>query len=506
VSDRINLAGIAGLVATGLALGLGEVLAGLVDGVPSPISSVGAAVVDWAPPALEDFAIALFGTADKSALALGTVAFALSIGWFTGVVARRRVWVGIAAFSVFGFLGTLAGVADPFSEPALVVGSMLVASGSGLGALLALFAALRHDEQPTDGVPGDSGRRRFVALATAGGTLAVIAGGVGRGLVTRVPRAPVRTLEPPNVTVPPLRPANSFDTPGLSPVVTPNDRFYRIDTALVVPRVDPARWTMRIHGMVDREVHFTYDEILAMDLVEEYVTLACVSNEVGDDLVGNAKWTGVRLVELLDQAGVRPDATQIVGRSVDDWTAGFPTALAFDGREPLLAIGMNGDPLPLAHGFPARIVVPGLYGYVSATKWLSEIELTRWDDFDAYWIPRGWAKEGPIKMQSRIDVPRRRARIPAGPVDVAGVAWAPLDGISAVEIRVDAGEWMAAELTEPLSTKAWVQWRARPFLGAGERVLAVRVTDGSGAIQTEERRPPRPDGATGLHQITVVVT
>lgn len=493
-------------MAVGLALAVGELAAGVIEGVPSPIAAVGALVVESAPPIIEDFAIALFGTADKSALAVGTVAIALVVGWFVGVRALRTAWVGVAAFSLFGALGVVAGLGDSFAEPALVVGSMLVATGAGIGALMALLAAAHADERPTDGVPGDPARRRFVALATAGSTLAVIGGGLGRALVTRIPDAPVRVLDTPEVTVPPLDPANAFEIDGLSPVVTPNEAFYRIDTALIIPRVNPANWTMRIHGLVEREVGFTYDEILAMDLVEEYVTLACVSNEVGDDLVGNAKWTGVRLVELLERAGVRTEATQIVGRSVDGWTAGFPTGLAYDGRDPLLAVGMNGDPLPLAHGFPARIVVPGLYGYVSATKWLGDIELTRWDDFDAYWIPRGWAKEGPIKMQSRIDVPRRRARVSTGPVDVAGVAWAPLEGVSAVEVRVDDGEWMPAELTEPLSSKSWVQWRARPILGVGERVLTVRAIDGSGTAQSSDRRPPRPDGATGLHQVVVVVT
>ena len=336
--------------------------------------------------------------------------------------------------------------------------------------------------------------------------MAAVAGGVGRVLVTRIPAAPVATLATPDVTVPPPGPEHSFDIPGISDVVTPNDLFYRIDTALVVPRIDQARWSMRIHGMVDREVEVSYDDLLDMELVETYSTLACVSNQIGGDLIGNARWTGVRLTELLDRAGVQAGATQIVGRSVDDWTAGFPTELAFDGREPLIAIGMNGEPLPLSHGFPARIIVPGLYGYVSATKWLSDIELTPWDAFDAYWVPRGWAKEAPIKMHSRIDVPRSRVQVPAGPVEVAGVAWAPLEGVAAVEIRVDAGEWMPAEITTPLSSKSWVQWRARPSLEAGQRQLEVRVIDGAGAIQTGESRPPRPDGATGYHRVVVNAT
>jgi hypothetical protein len=238
-----------------------------------------------------------------------------------------------------------------------------------------------------------------------------------------------------------------------------------------------------------------------MPLVDRYVTIACVSNEVGGDLVGNARWTGVRLVDVLDQAGVRPEATQIVGRSVDGWTSGFPTELAYDGRDPLIAVGMNGEPLPARHGFPARLIVPGLYGYVSATKWLAEIELTRWEDFDAYWVPRGWSKEGPIKTQSRIDHPRRGERISAPDAVFAGVAWAPGRGISRVDVRVDAGDWIEAELTTPLSGDAWVQWRVAIPVDPGEHTVTVRATDGTGATQTSETQRPAPDGATGHHRV-----
>ena len=236
-------------------------------------------------------------------------------------------------------------------------------------------------------------------------------------------------------------------------------------------------------------------------LYEHYVTIACVSNEVGGNLVGNAKWTGVRLVELLEEAGVRPDAEQLVGRSVDGWTAGFPVELAFDGREPLLAIGMNGEPLPPRHGFPARLIVPGLYGYVSATKWIEEIELTTWDGFDGYWIPRGWSKEAPIKTQSRIDHPRDGQRVAADPLVVAGVAWAPTKGVARVEVKLDDGEWVNCELTSPLSGKAWVQWKAELSAGSGSHRLQVRATDGSGETQTSRIQRPAPNGATGYHQI-----
>jgi hypothetical protein len=254
---------------------------------------------------------------------------------------------------------------------------------------------------------------------------------------------------------------------------------------------------MKVTGMVERPQEFTMSDLLAMELHERYVTISCVSNEVGGDLVGNAKWTGVRLVEVLERAGVAAGATQIVGRSVDGWTAGFPTELAFDGRDPLIAIGMNGETLPPRHGFPARLIVPGLYGYVSATKWLEEIELTTWDAFDGYWIPRGWSKTGPIKTQARIDYPRRGELVNGSPAVVAGVAWAPTIGIERVEVRIDAGQWMETELTSPLSDDAWVQWKLETPLDPGDHEAEVRATDGTGATQPEARSPVRPDGATG---------
>jgi len=299
--------------------------------------------------------------------------------------------------------------------------------------------------------------------------------------------------------------AAALDVEGLSPLVTPNRDFYRIDTAILVPQVDPDGWTLKVKGRVDRPFELTYAELLDLPMVEDYVTLACVSNEVGDDLVGNAKWLGVPLDQILDRAGVRESGTQIVGRSVDGFTVGFPTEAAFDGRTALLAVGMNGEPLPVAHGFPARLVVSGLYGYVSATKWLSEIELTGFDDFDAYWIPRGWAKEAPVKTQSRIDVPRNGRAVAAGPVVVAGVAWAPHRGVSTVEVRVDDGPWRRAELSGDTPVDTWRQWRFSWDAKPGNHSLAVRATDGDGEVQTAESAPPAPDGATGHHSIGVRV-
>jgi DMSO/TMAO reductase YedYZ molybdopterin-dependent catalytic subunit len=293
---------------------------------------------------------------------------------------------------------------------------------------------------------------------------------------------------------------------GLGPVTALNAAVDRIGAAGSGPGVDLPEWTLSIKGMVDRPYSINYADILDMPMVERYVTLSCVSNEVGGDLVGNAKWLGVPLTEILDRAVVQPDAEQIVGRSVDDFTVGFPIDVAYDGRDALLAVGMNDEPLPFEHGFPARLVVAGLYGYVSATKWISEIELTRWDDFDAYWVPRGWAKEAPVKTQSRIDTPASGAQVPQGPRQVAGVAWAPNRGISRVEVQLgEDAPWLDAELTEPLSDNSWRQWSIEWDAPLGTHRIRVRATDGEGEVQTEAIVPPAPNGATGWHTIETTV-
>ena len=499
-----RLAGIAGVIGGGLALGIGEFIAGVVDTAPSPVAAVGGWIVDRSPKFVKDFAITVFGTADKGALAIGTVLVALVIAWFTGRAAARRPWVGGAVFGGFAVVGIAAGVGEPLVTTPTVIGSVLIAAAVGFAAMHALILAGAGPELPTDSTGADRDRRRFLALAAAGSTVAVAGGAIGRRMLQSAPPPPDVVVSGQRIELPPPGSEHQFAIEGLEPIVVPNRDFYRIDTALVVPRIDSDAWSMRVTGMVAQEIELTYADLLDRDLVEQYVTISCVSNEVGGDLVGNALWTGVPLVEILEEAGVHPDATQIVGRSIDGWTAGFPTELAFDGRQPLLAVLMNGEPLPANHGFPARLIVPGLYGYVSATKWLSEIELTTWEDFDGYWIPRGWAKEGPIKTQSRIDVPRSGAEVPAGPTVFAGVAWAPLRGIEKVELAVDDDDsFVECELTTPLSSKAWVQWRTTVDLAAGIHRVLVRATDGDGVTQTREVSRLAPDGATGWHSIRV---
>jgi DMSO/TMAO reductase YedYZ molybdopterin-dependent catalytic subunit len=356
------------------------------------------------------------------------------------------------------------------------------------------------------GMP-DWSRRGFL-LRAAGAAVGVTAAGVlGRSLLEARRRTPaIAASEIPTAgRVATLPPGAASTVEGITPLVVPNQDFYRIDTALLVPTVDVTSWRLRIHGMVDRETSLTFEQLVALPLFEQYVTIACVSNEVGGDLVGNAKWTGVSLRDVLDMAGVQAGATQLVGRSVDGWTAGMPTDWVMDdAREAMIAVRMNDEPLPLEHGFPARLIVPGLFGYVSATKWLSELELTTLEAFDAYWIPRGWAKEAPVLTQSRIDVPRPRTRVDAGRVPVAGVAWAPDRGITRVEVAVD-GQWQEARLSTPISAATWVQWRLDWEATPGSHELQVRATDGRGEVQTADRTQPAPDGARGHHTVVVEV-
>ena len=502
-------AAMAGLAGGAAALGGAELLAGVLPGTASPIIAVGDLVISLQPAGAKQFVVDLFGEADKLLLNLliATVALAAAAG--LGVLARGRPGAARLGFVAFGLLALGAGLRDPLAEPLTTL--MVAAAAVGIAVVVLAWLmglAARSSAPPVAEMPA-WGRRRFLGSSLAVIGVAAGSGLIGRTLLTRgrldaVPQ--VAELPRPDATAPPLPPNAALAVDGLTPLVTPNERFYRIDTALLVPRPRLETWRLRVTGLVERPIELTYDELVAMPLVEQYVTIACVSNEVGGGLVGNALWRGVRLKELLDRARVGPEATQIVGRAVDGFTVGFPTvhALAED-RESLVAVGMNGERLPADHGFPARLIVPGLFGYVSATKWLTEIELTTWDGFDAYWVPLGWSKEGPILTQSRIDVPRDGATVSDGSA-VAGVAWAPDRGISAVQVRIDDGPWSDAQLSTPISDATWVQWQAPLRAEPGEHTLRVRAFDGTGEPQADETTPPAPDGARGHHTITVDVT
>jgi DMSO/TMAO reductase YedYZ molybdopterin-dependent catalytic subunit len=509
--SRTN-AGRAGMLAAAVALGVGELMSALLTaGDSSLVVAVGNLVIDVAPPFVEDFAISVFGTADKLVLVIGIIVLSAVLGAMLGRAAARRFWVGAVGLSSFGLVGFVAAARDPMWAVWEAALAAIVAAIAGIAALWLLVRAAREAAPRPDADDGEIGRRTFLragVTATAVAGVALLGSGLIRGREQRE-AAVARTdlgLPGPVEAVPPPAAGASLPTAGITPIITPNDDFYRIDTALFVPKIDASGWSLRISGRVDRPFEVTYDELLEMDLVERYVTIACVSNEVGGDLVGNARWLGVPLPELLERAGVQPGATQIIGRSVDGFTVGFPTEAALDGREALVAVGMNGEPLPFDHGFPARLIVAGLYGYVSATKWLSEIELTSLEAFDAYWIPRGWAKEAPIKTQARIDVPAAGASVPAGLTVIAGVAWAPHRGISRVEVQVDDEPWVDADLSEPLSNDSWVQWRAEVDLAVGSRRIRARATDGDGVTQTDTRARPRPDGASGYHTTGVRAT
>lgn len=497
---------LSGALAAGLGLALSEAAAGLVAGIPSLIEGVGNFVIDSTPEPVKEWAIATFGTADKLVLLIGIAVVTLLIGAAVGLFARRVWGLAVAAFIGFGAVAALAASTDPQVSLGIAIvpgGAAALGGIAGLQWLLGLGVSGDEDE-------GDRSRRAFLVGAGALIAVSAVAGAVGRVLVQGAKRvASGRSeVELPSAAdiLPAVAPAADLQVPGLSPIIVPNSDFYRIDTAFSVPRVDLGEWALSITGRVDRPYTISYYDLLDMRTVERDVTLSCVSNEVGGSLVGNARWQGVPLSEILNRAGVRPDAEQIVGRSVDDFTVGFPVEAAFDGREALVAFGMNGEPLPFEHGFPARLVVAGLYGYVSATKWLTEIELTGWEEFDAYWIPRGWAKEAPIKTQSRIDTPRKAERVAAGPRMVAGVAWAPTRGIARVEVQLgEDQQWVEAQLSEPLSINSWIQWQIPWDPAPGSYQIRVRATDGDGVLQDERSRPAAPDGATGWHTRVVEV-
>lgn len=503
---------VSGAAAAALALGVSELAAGLL-GLPSLIEGMGNWVIDVVPTSVKEWAIATFGTNDKLVLLIGIVVVTILLGALVGILARDRFGIAVAVFIGFGAIAALAATHDPDVSLGVAVIPAGLSAITGVAALNWLYARSSDPATPVseESGPADGSRRRLVVGLGAVLGFAALSGGIGRALVDRSTRSASGradvVLPAAADVLPPLPDAAELGVEGLSSVITPNEIFYRIDTAfLSVPRVDIQDWALTIEGRVDRPYSMSYFDLLDMPMVERDVTLSCVSNEVGGGLVGNARWLGVPLLEVLDRAGVRADAEQVVGRSVDRFTVGFPVEAVYDGREALVAVGMNGEPLPLEHGFPARLVVAGLYGYVSATKWLSSIELTGWDEFDAYWVPRGWAKEAPIKTQSRIDTPVHGASFTPGRRQVAGVAWAPNRGIAKVEVRLgEDADWVEARLSEPLSDNCWRQWVVDWEAAAGSHRLQVRATDGEDEVQTDEIRPPAPDGATGWHTIQVEV-
>uniref|UniRef100_S0DGG4 Putative membrane bound oxidoreductase n=1 Tax=termite gut metagenome TaxID=433724 RepID=S0DGG4_9ZZZZ len=508
-----------GVAAVVLGAGLGELVATIVAPASSPFSVVGGVLIDLAPTWAKNTAIALFGTNDKLALLVGIAIVLLVAAAGVGILELRRPWFGAVLCAVIG--GVVAVLAMTRADavglswlPSLVAG---LAAAAVLHVLARLARRAATDAAPrgdgsADGDAGvaDESRRRFMVwagVAAGAGIVMAIAGTVARAGVQSLD-AVRRALRLPAAAVPasPIPAGAVLDIPALAPLVTPNASFYRIDTALIVPQVDPADWSLRIHGKVDREVVIGWDELLAQPLEESWTTLVCVSNPVGGDLIGNAKWLGYPVRELLARAGVSSDADMVLSRSIDGFTASTPLDVLMDeSRNAILAVGMNDEPLPPEHGFPVRMVVPGLYGYVSATKWITELEVTRFDEASAYWTDRGWAPRGPVKLQSRIDVPRRDQGLSPGDTVIAGVAWQQHVGVSKVEVQVDGGEWREATLATAISDDTWVQWSIPWTAEPGDHAIRCRATSAEGETQTETDAWPMPDGATGWHQLNITV-
>jgi DMSO/TMAO reductase YedYZ molybdopterin-dependent catalytic subunit len=494
----------AGVFTVGVATLLAALMTsqGLAGGTPSPLVAVGGAFVDRTPPWLKDFAIATFGTHDKVALIVGMALFLIAVCAVIGIVGARRPTAGMVAFGFFGAIGMLAVATRPHSGT-LDLLPTVIGTAAGLWALSTLW------QRAAEGAQGNALDRRRFLMGGAGFTLAGIAAatlGQSLGQGARQAAQSRSVIRVPKAAKPVVIPgAAQLDVKGITPYIMPNADFYRIDTALVVPQLDTAGWSLKVHGMVDQEVTINWAILLSKPMQDSLVTLMCVSNEVGGNLTGNAVWTGWPVRELLKMAGPKAGADMVLSTSSDGWTAGTPLSVLTDDRNALLAVAMNGQPLPFEHGFPVRMVVPGLYGYVSATKWVTELKVTSFAQDQGYWTPRGWSERGPVKTESRIDVPRSGDRVSAAKVAVAGIAWAQHRGIKAVEVRVDNGPWQLARLADEPSIDSWRQWVLPWQAATGSHTITVRATDTEGVTQTPTQVPPAPDGATGWHTITVNV-
>jgi DMSO/TMAO reductase YedYZ molybdopterin-dependent catalytic subunit len=550
-------AGIAGII---LAFGITELVHGLYRMVPSVLVSIAQGFVEFTPGSLVTRGIELLGTADIPVLIATVVIGTLAIAAALAILAVKRPVLALAGVAVLAAVAIAATFAEPFIAPVAtvitVVGALLAGTAvaeyllhaAGLrtaepaaqdaavpaGGPAGTFSPVTRSREAGPGQPTFVGRGGFLLLGGAAAVAGLVAAGVGRALTSGNAEASApKKLDLPesrakkksggggqggqdakkpmkHETLPPPPKDASIDLPEMPKLITPASSFYLIDTALSSPRIDVNSWKLAVKGAVENPVEFSYKDLLGMSTREADITLSCVSNTVGGGLISNGRWTGVLLSDVLAEAGVSREnitraSRQLVGRSVDGWTSGFETKLALDGREALVAFGLNDSELPVKHGYPVRLVVPGLYGYVSATKWITELELTDWN-FDAYWIQRTWSKEGPIKTQSRIDTVKDGDNLSTGKNPIGGVAWAPHRGIEKVEVSTDGGEtWNEARLATQLGIDTWRQyaydWDARP----GEYTLQVRATDGEGETQTAKEAPPHPSGASGYHSVGVTV-
>ena len=486
------------MLAAASAVAASEALAAVFNLRESPVLALGQTVIKLTPGGIAEGIIGVVGKNDKPLAVASVIIAILLLGGLAGVWwGARRAWsIGlIAALSV---AASAAMIGRPYAFGAGVVVCIIA------GVVVAGVLELLHRESAET----SDGRRTFLRNAGFVVAATVVIGGAGELLGSRRRRRQeieqVRAaLELPTRTVA-LPSGVDFGVKEQSPWLTPNDAFYRIDTALSPPLIDPNDWELRIHGMVDREMTLTYQDLLDRGLKDAWITICCVSNPVGGDLIGNTTWSGVPIKDILDLVGIKAGADALLSTSEDGWTCGTPLEALVDGRDALLALTMNGEPLPVPHGFPVRQVVPGLYGYVSATKWVTDWEITRFEDFEAYWTQRGWGPLGPIKTEARIDVPRGAAS--AGKVTVAGVAWAQQVGVSGVEVRIDGGSWQKATLAKVPNVDTWVQWTWQWDADKGDHTIEARATNSKGETQTDEIADVLPDGATGYPGINVTVT
>lgn len=528
----------------GLAIGIAELLAalgqriGMFSAASSPVSSLGQTFIQFTPEWLKEFAIRTFGENDKNALRVGMGITLLVVAIVIGIVGRRspRIAAGATAVLVLITAGAVLSRAG-----ASIVDVLPILLGGVLGTYF-LVSAFRlqldtmpaEDDEPTrstplatqqndNQIPAHSGaahpmgrvdastanRRQFFRIAGIGALVAVAAGALTRWIPSAADVAASRErvalpapVDVQQVDVPTIR----IDTPGITPFVTDNAEFYRVDTAFAVPQVTTDEWQLKIHGAVDREITLSYADLLALPSIERMITLTCVSNEVGGGLAGNARWQGVRIADVLAMAGPRSGADCVLSTSIDGFTVTTPINALTDDRDALLSFAMNGEPLPVEHGFPVRMVVPGLYGYVSATKWVVDLEVTNFADQSAYWTDRGWSAQAPIKTASRIDVPKSFEQLSQGKVPVAGVAWAQHRGVTGVQVQIDDGEWQDATLSGEVSTDTWRQWLYEwDARGTGPHTIRCRAVDPTGT-QTDQAQGVMPDGATGWDSRSVTVT
>ena len=491
---RLLFAGF-GVLATLVGVAAGHLVASLTDPAASPVLAVGSQVIDLTPTPLKDWAIRRFGTHDKDVLVGSVLAGVLVLSAVAGLLARRRFAYGAALLVVL------------VAVPAVVAASVLPSVVAGLVGVVALWWLTRAARPPA-AVDAGPGRRGILLAVGALGAAGLVMGGAGRWITSYRTRETAVTLPAPADPAPPFPRGLDARVPGITALRTPRSDFYRVDTRLTLPLVDASGWRLRIDGDVSRPMSFTLDDLLAMPLIERDITLTCVSNEVGGRYVGGARWLGVPLVHLLSRAGVADtSADQILATDVDGMTISTPLAVATDGRDAMIAVGMNGRSLPRAHGFPARMVVPGLYGFVSACKWITRMTLTTYAAQDAYWTRRGWATDAPIKLSSRVDTPRPLSTIPPGRTVIGGIAWAQHQGgVAGVEVRVDGGPWQPARLGPSAGVDYWRQWYLPWTAEPGQHTLACRATSVDGTVQTPARAMPFPDGSSGIQSVVITVS